>query len=288
MAVYFREIQNINLGGRISKGEFQYTMQSSETDTLYRVSDEMLESIKTIPGLRDVNSDLYIKNPEIEIEIDREKAAFYGISVDQIRQELYNAFGNRQVATIYTPINDYQIILETRPEFQADTTGLSKIYLKTNLANTSGGRPMGGGVLGTGTPNGMSIPLSAVTRLVPKVGPLQVNHQGQQPSVTISFNLVPGTSLGQAVDAIQQDRARLEPAAFDHHRLPGQRAGIPGVAERAGHPRSCRRVRGLRGARHPLRELHPPDHHHLRPAVGGCRRAAGADGCSRWSSRSSP
>ena len=138
MAVYFREIQNINLGGRISKGEFQYTMQSSETDTLYRVSDEMLERIKTIPGLRDVNSDLYIKNPEIEIEIDREKAAFYGISVDQIRQELYNAFGNRQVATIYSPINDYQVILETRPDFQADTTGLSKIYLKTNLANTSG------------------------------------------------------------------------------------------------------------------------------------------------------
>ena len=143
MAVYFREIQNINLGGRISKGEFQYTMQSSETDTLYRVSDEMLERIKTIPGLRDVNSDLYIKNPEIEIEIDREKAAFYGISVDQIRQELYNAFGNRQVATIYSPINDYQVILETRPDFQADTTGLSKIYLKTNLANTSGGRDDG-------------------------------------------------------------------------------------------------------------------------------------------------
>ena len=179
-------------------------MQSSETETLYRVSDEMLEKVKTIEGLRDVNSDLYIKNPEIEIEIDREKAAFYGISVDQIRQELYNAFGNRQVATIYTPINDYQIILETRPEFQADTSGLSKIYLKTSLANTTAAVTAGGGVMGSGTPNGMSIPISAVTRLVPKVGPLQVNHQGQQPSVTISFNLVPGTSLGQAVDAIRQ------------------------------------------------------------------------------------
>src|SRR6202008_2088236 len=141
MVVYYREIQNINLGGRIAKGEFQYTMQSSETETLYRISDEMLERIKTIDGLRDVNSDLYIKNPEIEIEIDREKAAFYGISVDQIRQELYNAFGNRQVPTIYTPINDYQIILETRPEFQADTSGLSKIYIKTSLANTSAAVP---------------------------------------------------------------------------------------------------------------------------------------------------
>ena len=202
--VYFREIQNINLGGRIAKGEFQYTMQSSETETLYKVSDEMLDKIKTIPGLRDVNSDLYIKNPEIQVEIDREKAAFYGISVDQIRQELYNAFGNRQVATIYSPINDYQVILETRPDFQADATGLSKIYLKTSLANTTAAVTTGGGVLGTGTPNGMSIPLSAVTRLVPKVGPLQVNHQGQQPSVTISFNLNPGTSLGFAVDSIHK------------------------------------------------------------------------------------
>src|SRR3954468_1044935 len=202
MQVYYRAIQNINLGGRISKGEFQYTMQSSETETLYRVSDQMLGKIKTIEGLRDVNSDLYIKNPEVEIEIDREKAAFYGITPDQIRQELYNAFGNRQVATIYTPINDYQIILETRPDFQADTSGLSKIYVKTSLANTSGAVTTGGGVMGTGTPNGVSIPLSAVTRMKEKVGPLQVNHQGQQPAVTISFNLNPGTSLGQAVDAI--------------------------------------------------------------------------------------
>src|SRR5437660_3832752 len=204
MAVYYRGIQNINLGGRISKGEFQYTMQSSETDALYRVSEEMLEKIKTIEGLRDVNSDLYIKNPEVAIEIDREKAAVYGISVDQIRQELYNAFGNRQVATIYTPINDYQIILETRPDFQADTSGLSKIYLKTTLANTTSNVPAGGGVMGSGTPNGLSIPLSAVTKLVPSVGPLQVNHQSQQPSVTISVNLDPGTSLGQAVDSIRQ------------------------------------------------------------------------------------
>ena len=277
MAVYYREIQNINLGGRIAKGEFQYTLQSSETETLYRVSDEMLAKVKEISGLRDVNSDLYIKNPEIEIEIDREKAAFYGISVDQIRQELYNAFGNRQVATIYTPINDYQIILETRPDFQADTSGLSKIYLKTSLANTSAAVTTGGGVLGTGTPNGMSIPISAVTRLVPRVGPLQVNHQGQQPSVTISFNLVPGTSLGHAVDAIHKIEREFEPAALDHDRLPGQRPGVPGVAERAGHPGAGRRVRRLRGARHSLRKLHPSDHHHLRTAVGRRRRAAGAD-----------
>ena len=215
MTTYFRMIQNINLGGRISKGEFQYTLQSSEIETLYRVADEMLVKVKTIDGLRDVNSDLYIKNPQIVIDIDREKAALYGISVDQIRQELYNAFGSRQVATIYTAINDYQIILETRPEFQNDTTGLSKIYVKTSGAGgaaiAGGALQVGGGVLGSGTPNGMAVPLSAVTTLIQTVGPLQVNHQGQQPSVTISFNLAPGYSLGAAVDRIHdlEREARL-------------------------------------------------------------------------------
>ena len=203
MQSYFRAIQNINLGGRISKGEYQYTLQSSDTDVLYAGAEEMRQKISQLDFLRDVNSDLYIKNPQVTIEIDREKAAVYGISVDQIRQELYDAFGTRQVATIYTPINDYQIILEVKPEYQIDTTGLSKIFLKTAIANLAGGTAVGAGINGNTSPNGQSIPLSAVTKLVPGVGPLQVNHQGQQPSVTISFNLGIGASLGQAVDAIQ-------------------------------------------------------------------------------------
>jgi HAE1 family hydrophobic/amphiphilic exporter-1 len=202
MQTYFRTIQNINLGGRITKGEYQYTLQSSDTETLYASAEVMRQKVAALPFLRDVNSDLYIKNPQVTIEIDREKAAVYGISVDQIRQELYNAFGTRQVATIYTPINDYQIILEVNPEYQIDPSGLSKIFVKTAVANLVGGAAVGAGVNGTATPNGQAIPLSAVTRLVPGVGPLQVNHQGQQPSVTISFNMAPGASLGQATDAI--------------------------------------------------------------------------------------
>jgi HAE1 family hydrophobic/amphiphilic exporter-1 len=202
MQTYFRTIQNINLGGRITKGEYQYTLQSSDTETLYASAEVMRQKVAALPFLRDVNSDLYIKNPQVTIEIDREKAAVYGISVDQIRQELYNAFGTRQVATIYTPINDYQIILEVNPEYQIDPSGLSKIFVKTAVANLVGGAAVGAGVNGTATPNGQAIPLSAVTKLVPGVGPLQVNHQGQQPSVTISFNMAPGASLGQATDAI--------------------------------------------------------------------------------------
>src|SRR5437016_4782910 len=196
MSVIFTAVQNIpNLTGRASKAEFQYTLQSSDTEALYRLAPEMRERIAKDAGVRDVNSDLYIKNPQMGVEIDREKAAVYGVTIDQVRQEMFNAFGTRQVATIYTPTNDYWVILERQAEFQTDVTALSKIYV--NAAS------------------GVSVPLEAVTRIVPSVGPLQVNHQGNQPSVTISFNLAPGFSLGQAVDAIKEvEREARLPASI--------------------------------------------------------------------------
>jgi HAE1 family hydrophobic/amphiphilic exporter-1 len=206
MAVYFQNVQNINITGRISKSEFQYTLQSSDTPLLYEVAPQMRDKIAKIEGLRDVTTDLYIKNPQMTIEVDREKAAVYGITIDQIRQELFNAFGARQVATIYTATNDYQVILESQPQFQADPSQLQNIFVKTNGsgAGSGGAAGPGAGVNGNGIPSGQSIPLSAVTRIIPAVGPLQVNHQGNQPSVTISFNLAPNYSLGQAVDAIRE------------------------------------------------------------------------------------
>jgi len=182
MSVYFQNVQNINITGRPSKSEYQYSLQSSDTEALFRLAPEMRDRIAKVDGLRDVNSDLYIKNPQMNVEIDREKAGVYGITIDQIRQEMFNAFGARQVATIYTPTNDFQVILESKPEFQTDVSALSRIYLKTAA--------------------GVSVPLESVTKLVPAVGPLLVNHQANQPSVTISFNLAPGYSIGQAVDAI--------------------------------------------------------------------------------------
>ena len=182
MQIFFQPIQNINLGGRLNKSQYQYTLQSNDTDDLYRITPQLRDKIAQIPGLLDVTTDLYVKNPQMMVEVDREKSAVYGVSIDQVRQELYNAFGSRQVATIYTPANDYQVILETKPEFQQSPDDLNRIFLKTT--------------------NGTTVPLSAVTHFVRTVGPLQVNHQGQQPAVTISFNLAPGFSLGQAVDAI--------------------------------------------------------------------------------------
>src|SRR3989449_6927642 len=205
MAVYFQNVQNINITGRISKSEFQYTLQSSDTQQLYEVAPKLRDKIAQIDGLRDVTTDLYIKNPQMTIDIDREKAAVYGITIDQVRQELFNAFGARQVATIYTPTNDYQVILESQPRFQADASQLQNIFVKTNVAGAAGtGIGPGAGIHGTGVPSGTAIPLSAVTRILPTVGALQVNHQGNQPAVTISFNLAPGYSIGQAVDAIKE------------------------------------------------------------------------------------
>jgi HAE1 family hydrophobic/amphiphilic exporter-1 len=182
--VFYQNVQNINLTGRLTKSEYQYTIQSSDTEALYRLAPELREKISQVPGLWGVNTDLYITNPQMSVEIDREQAAVYGINVDQIRNELYNAYGARQVATIYTATNDYQVILEATKDFQADPSGLSRLFVKAA--------------------NGQSVPLDSVARLVPSVGPLQVNHQGAQPAVTISFNLVPGYSLGYAVDAIQK------------------------------------------------------------------------------------
>jgi HAE1 family hydrophobic/amphiphilic exporter-1 len=205
MAVYFQNVQNINITGRISKSEYQYTLQSSDTQLLYDIAPKLRDKIAEIEGLRDVTTDLYIKTPQMTVEIDREKAAVYGVTIDQIRQELFNAFGARQVATIYTPTNDYQVILESQPRFQADSSQLQNIFVKTNVSGAGGtGTGPGAGVSGNGIPSGTSIPLSTVTRVVSAVGPLQVNHQGNQPAVTISFNLAPGYSLGQAVDAIKE------------------------------------------------------------------------------------
>jgi HAE1 family hydrophobic/amphiphilic exporter-1 len=205
MAVYFQNVQNINITGRISKSEYQYTLQSSDTQLLYDIAPKLRDKIAEIDGLRDVTTDLYIKSPQMTVEIDREKAAVYGVTIDQVRQELFNAFGARQVATIYTPTNDYQVILESQPQFQADPSQLQNIFVKTNVAGGAGtGTGPGAGVSGNGIPSGTSIPLSTVTRVVSAVGPMQVNHQGNQPAVTISFNLAPGYSLGQAVDAIRE------------------------------------------------------------------------------------
>jgi HAE1 family hydrophobic/amphiphilic exporter-1 len=158
-------------------------MQSGDIDTLFAKAPEMEKAIGQLPGLRDVNSDLQISNPQTKVEIDREKAAALGVTTDQVRNALYNAYGTRQISTIFTQANDYQVILEADPAFQNDPAALSRIRIASS--------------------NGSLVSLDEVTTVTHNVGALQINRQSQQPAVTISFNLAPDVSLGQAIDAIK-------------------------------------------------------------------------------------
>jgi HAE1 family hydrophobic/amphiphilic exporter-1 len=180
---YFRPIQNITVGATVSKSEYQYTLLSPDTQTLYRVAPEMLEKISHLDILRDVTSDLLISNPQLTIDVDRDKAAALGITEDQVRNSLYSQFGTRQVATLYTASNQYQVIIENDPKFQQGAADLSQTYIRT--------------------PSGRLVPLESIAKIRQTIGPLQINHLQQLPSVTISFNLKPGVALGDAVEAIQ-------------------------------------------------------------------------------------
>jgi HAE1 family hydrophobic/amphiphilic exporter-1 len=180
--VYFVPVQNISIGGRASKSEFQYTLQSSELALLTNTVPKFVDELTKLKEIRDVTTDLQITNPQMRIEVDKDRAAAIGVQPDQIRNALYNSFGVRQVGTIYTSVNQYQVILEASKELSDDPTALARIYVKAT--------------------NGTSVPLSAVSRIVASVGPLTVNHQAQQPAATVSFNLSPGYSLSDAVRAI--------------------------------------------------------------------------------------
>ncbi len=176
-------VQNLDFtGGRIARAKYQYTLQSGDIDALYARSPEMERAMAQLPGLRDVNSDLQISNPQTRVDIDRDKAAAFGVTTDQVRTALYNAYGTRQISTIFTEADDYQVILEASEDFQNDTAALGRIRVAT--------------------PGGQLVPLDEIATMRRSVGPLQINRQSQQPAVTISFNLAPDMSLGQAIEAI--------------------------------------------------------------------------------------
>ncbi|HEV3177835.1 MAG TPA: efflux RND transporter permease subunit [Stellaceae bacterium] len=186
-SVFFQPIQNIQLGGRLSKSQYQYTLQDGDLEELYRVAPLMLGKISKLPGFQDVTSDLQLQNRQALVNFDRDKMAQFGVTADAARNALYSAFGTRQISTIYAPSNDYEVILEIDPAYQENPSALSKIYIRAS--NVPGG-------------GGQMVPLDSFTTILQGVGPVTVNHQGQLPSVTISFNLADGVSLGEAVTAI--------------------------------------------------------------------------------------
>jgi HAE1 family hydrophobic/amphiphilic exporter-1 len=182
--IFLQNIPPIRIGGQLTKSQYQFTLQSPDTKELYHHASELEAKMRQIPGLQDVTSDLEIKNPQVNVEIDRLKASALGVSAEQVEDVLYDAYGSRQISTILTPTNQYQVIMELLPEYQMDPSALSMLYIRSA--------------------SGQLVPLNAVANLSRGIGPLSVNHLGQLPSVTISFNLRPGVALGDAVSSVNK------------------------------------------------------------------------------------
>ena len=215
MTVFLRNDPPIRIGGIQSKALYQFTLQAPKhCRTLRRLAGFSGEDAATLPGLEDVTSDLQIKNPQINVVIDRDKSSALGVTANQVEDALYSAYGLRQVSTIFAPNNQYRVILETEPQYQRDANALSSLYVRSK--------------------SGQLVPLNAVAKLTNTFGPLSVNHLGQLPAVTMSFNLKPGTSIGDAVNEINDLARRSLPATISTT-LPGQRAGVPVLAVRIGN-----------------------------------------------------
>jgi len=181
--VYMRNPPAISIGGQVTSAQYQYTLQSTDLSELYQWTDTLLGRIRQLPGFIDATSNLNNLSPVVTLDIDRDKIATLGLSFGQIEDALQSAFSARQISTIYGASNQYQVILEVAPQFQMEPAALSRLYVRA-----------AGGKL---------IPLDTVTRVRQSTQALTVSHQGQLPSVTISFNLLPGVSLGDAVDRIK-------------------------------------------------------------------------------------
>lgn len=185
--MFMQNLPAIRIGGSLTKSQYQFTLQSPDTGELYDAAADLEQKMKSLPQLQDVTSDLQTNNPQVTIDINRDKASALGITAQQVEDALYYAYGSRQVSTIYAPNNQYQVIMELEPRFQTDPSALSMLYIRSNT--------------------GQLVPLNTLATLTRNTGPLTVNHLGQLPAVTLSFNLKPGVSLGDAVSIVDK-RAR--------------------------------------------------------------------------------
>jgi HAE1 family hydrophobic/amphiphilic exporter-1 len=193
----------INVGGRMTRSLYQFTLLNPDTNELFRYAETLEQKVRAMPEFQDVSSDMQLKNPELHLEINRDQAFTLGVTPMQIETALYGAYGTEQISTIYTPDDDYQVIMELLPRYQTDPSVLSMLYIRSS--------------------KGQLIPLKSVVTQSESVGPLQINHSGQLPSVTISFNLKPGVSLGEAVDKLNEVNRASMPS--------GMSAGFQGTAQ---------------------------------------------------------
>ena len=181
---YMQNLPPIQVGGQLTKSQYQLALQSPDTAELYRDSTAFMKEMAKLPGLQDVTTDLLIANPQVNVNIDRDKASALGVSAQQVEDALYTAYGQRQISTIYAPNDEYWVVMELEDKYQADPAALSMLYVHSS--------------------SGTLVPLNAVANLTTNLGPLTVNHLGQLPAVTISFNLKNGVAIGDAVNSVNK------------------------------------------------------------------------------------
>jgi len=191
---FFQNPPTIQVGGRFTRSQYQYTLQSTSTEELYHSAPLLAEKMMGLPGFRDVTTDLQLKNPEVYLDIDRDKASALGVSAEQLEDALYTAYGSREISTIYAPSNQYAVIMELAPQYQTEPGLLSMLYVRSS--------------------GGQLVPISTIARISRGYGALSINHSGQLPSVTVSFNLEPGYPLGDAVTVLDKLSRDILPATI--------------------------------------------------------------------------
>jgi multidrug efflux pump len=200
-SLFLQSAQEIRIGGRGGNAQFQYTLQADTVDDLQKWANTMLDAIKTLPQIRDSNTDLQNRGLEARLVVDRDTASRLGVTPQIIDNALYSAFGQRQVSTMYKPLNQYHVVMEAELAYQQNPDSLKNIYVRSS--------------------NGVEVPLSAFIHYETGVTAQNINHQGQFPSVTLSFNLAPGVSLGEAVDAVKSVEQSVRMPANVHGSFQG-------------------------------------------------------------------
>jgi HAE1 family hydrophobic/amphiphilic exporter-1 len=219
MEVYMQNPPTIRIGGQVSKSLYQFSMQSPNREALYEASRNMVKALGSVGGLEDLTSDLEVTSPQVNVDIDRDKAAALGVTANAIENAFYDAYGPRWVSTIYAPVNEYKVLLELAPQFQSDPASLSLLYFKTTgtanasaaaaaaTTSTGGATAAGPGAASLTTAatatGGVVVPLDTLAKATQVIGPQTVNHYGQLPAVTISFGLAQGSSLGDVLSRVR-------------------------------------------------------------------------------------
>ena len=318
ITLFMQPVQDITVEDRVSRTQFQYTLEDPNADELYSFAPRMLEKLRESPLLRDVASDQEVGGLCTQLVFDRSTAYRFGISPSTIDQTLYDAYGQREVSTIYTQLNQYHVVLEVDPSYRQNPLDLRDLFIRTNAASSAGssGLVAGGSAstqlygptssltaantslsnstsgAGLSTtipsdnafggaqiastpqfPNGGQVPLAAFTHVEETNVPLTVNHQGQFPVVTLSFNLAPQASLGDAITAVNKVKDESHMPAADSGGLSGNRGVVPGIAlqrARADPGGACYGLHRLGGF---VRKLHSSHHHSVHAAFRRCRSA---------------